>query len=100
MNVYTLVPLSDRRWEGLKEEIHQSSGGDVEETGQEKTPSETGSIDANLDAAEEEKEKRSSLAVSKGIVLDAGREVRVKLYMGQVRRPSLWSMSRGSDKLC
>jgi len=42
-------------------------------------------MDVNLGATEEEKEKRSSLAVSKGIVLDAGREVRVKLYMGQVR---------------
>ncbi|KII91188.1 hypothetical protein PLICRDRAFT_156068 [Plicaturopsis crispa FD-325 SS-3] len=77
---YTLRPLSDEKWDSFKEEIEEDKpareGADTDGGG---VPSETNSIrDVTLPVT------------SEGVVLDAGREVRVKLYMGQVFMGWLW----------
>ena len=67
---YTLKPLSRAHWDTLKEEIEKEE--DTEEP-QDMPGSETNSI------AEDTRGGKG-----KGIVLDASREVRLKLYTGQV----------------
>ncbi|KAF8189335.1 protein-tyrosine phosphatase-like protein [Pholiota molesta] len=65
IHVYTLTPLSDKRWEGLKHDLHKSAEHDSPE----------------------------------GVILDAGREVRVKLYVGQVFIGWLWFIPHSTSTL-
>lgn len=67
-------PLSETNWSELREELKHDPEEHIESDGVNLPASETNSM---YDLTQSVKEK--------GVVLDAGREVRVKLYMGQVR---------------
>ncbi|GLB39123.1 hypothetical protein LshimejAT787_0602850 [Lyophyllum shimeji] len=79
LQLYTLQPLSTQKWDAIRSEVRQEPGErhDLDEA--EVPGSENSSIEDLTQGAKE-----------RGIVLDAGREVRVKLYMGQVFMAWLW----------
>ncbi|KAF8167400.1 hypothetical protein B0H34DRAFT_681736 [Crassisporium funariophilum] len=94
-HVYNLRPLSDKRWAGLQRDL-QSVAADQQHPN---------AISSNAEAAGIPKSESNSMydvstahastkldALEQGIVLDAGRELRVKLYMGQVFMGWLWSI--------
>ncbi|KAK0240302.1 phosphatases II [Armillaria nabsnona] len=81
-NVITFVlkPLSTAKWKNLQEEVNQDSRGDVPSLDEAGIPqSETTSI---CDVTQGVKER--------GVVLDAAREVRLRLYMGQIFMGWIW----------
>ena len=86
-HIYTLQPLSDKRWEGLKHDLSKKeSNTDRKETLE--------AIDTSADTIGVSRSEANSLhdlttqamndSLEHGVILDAGREVRIKLYMGQV----------------
>ncbi|KAF9522741.1 hypothetical protein CPB83DRAFT_911162 [Crepidotus variabilis] len=103
IHVYTLTPLSDKRWEGLKHDLSKNDGNDKHDL--EKTLE---AIDQNATAAGVSRSEANSMydvttaglkgspnaigqgSLEQGVVLDAGREIRVKLYMGQVFMGWTW----------
>jgi phosphatidylinositol-3,4,5-trisphosphate 3-phosphatase/dual-specificity protein phosphatase PTEN len=100
IHVYTLTPLSDKRWEGLKHDLHKNAEHDSPEVQQQTlqaiekqadvvgvSRSEANSVNDVTQMDPEQYSNASTLPginPSEGIILDAGREVRVKLYVGQV----------------
>ncbi|KIM42319.1 hypothetical protein M413DRAFT_27108 [Hebeloma cylindrosporum] len=107
INMYTLRPLSEKRWEGLKHELDNTatSGRQAEEQETLKAIDENATkagisrSEANsmydltsptTPAAKEAEANVPGLNLGDGVVLDAGREVRIKLYMGQVFMGWLW----------
>ncbi|KAJ6499724.1 phosphatases II [Mycena vitilis] len=75
---YTLHPLSENSWVNIRDSLAESEGGP--NTDEVDLPaSETTSMNDVTPSAKEH-----------GVVLDAGREVRVKVYMGQVFMCWLW----------
>jgi len=97
-HVYTLKPLSDKRWEGLKHDLSKNENDD--QPNLEKTLE---AIDNNATAAGVSRSEANSMydvttaglkasgaGLDQGVILDAGREIRVKLYMGQVFMGWLW----------
>jgi len=93
---YSLQPLSDKRWESIKKVIVDNSPA----TEQVKTEEFNLPQDENLSVYESRPASVTSAATKEvatavlnqeqGIVLDAEREVRVKLYMGQVFMGWIW----------
>ncbi|CAA7268469.1 unnamed protein product [Cyclocybe aegerita] len=89
--IYTLRPLSDKRWEGLKHDL-QKNASNAEQT--------LDAINTNAEATGLSRSETNSMydittaglkaELDQGIILDAGREIRVKLYMGQVFMGWLW----------
>ncbi|PPQ82592.1 hypothetical protein CVT25_007106 [Psilocybe cyanescens] len=101
VHVYTLRPLSDKRWEGLKHDLHKlAAQSDVEhqETLQviDKNASTVGVSRSEANSINEITPDEAKIEVpldqrlERGIILDAGREVRIKLYMGQVFMGWFW----------
>ncbi|KAK7467326.1 Telomerase protein component 1 [Stygiomarasmius scandens] len=82
---YSLRPLSDTKWKNIQEELKKANLSDSDDV-----ISREG-IQYDIPASE-----NNSMydimhsAKEKGVVLDAAREVRVKLYMGQVFMGWLW----------
>ncbi|KAJ7076063.1 phosphatases II [Mycena belliarum] len=81
MLTYTLRPLTESGWVHLRDEIKE--GGDAQQA------VENVEVDVPVSAANSIYDVTQS-AKERGVVLDAGREVRVKLYMGQVFMCWLW----------
>ncbi|KAJ3517517.1 hypothetical protein NLJ89_g463 [Agrocybe chaxingu] len=91
IHVYTLRPLSDKRWEGLKHDL-QKNANNAEQM--------LDAINTNAEAAGLSRSEANSTydvttaglkaELDQGIILDAGREIRAKLYMGQVFMGWLW----------
>ncbi|KAL0069598.1 Telomerase protein component 1 [Marasmius tenuissimus] len=78
---YNLSPLSDNRWKNLQEEIEKAKAGETVVNPEE----------FNIPASEANSMYDLTETVKdKGVVLDAAREVRVKLYMGQIFMGWLW----------
>ncbi|KAG6853409.1 hypothetical protein C0991_004640 [Blastosporella zonata] len=77
LDVYTLSPLSNQNWDTLRHKLETEDKPNPEDVNG--PASETSSL---YDIAQSAKER--------GVVLDAGREVRIKLYMGQVFMGWLW----------
>lgn len=73
---YTLRPLNSDAWSDLRSGLKLSGGEGVQLDGVNIPSSETNSI----------YEVTQTLKGDKGIILDAAREVRIKLYMGQVSK--------------
>ncbi|KAJ4468784.1 phosphatases II [Lentinula aciculospora] len=77
---YILHPLSETSWKGLRQDLQES-----------REQSSVRPEDIDLPASEANSMYDLTQNVKEsGIVLDAGREVRVKLYMGQVFMGWLW----------
>lgn len=77
---FVLKPLSTAKWKNRKDEVNQDPGVDVLSLDEVDTPqSETTSIS---DVTQDVKEK--------GVVLDAAREIRLRLYMGQIFMGWMW----------
>lgn len=92
--------MSDKRWESLKDDLHRTLGDNKHEhqetlqaiaqnadaTGI--VHSEANSINEIAPALNTENIAHTvpDINIEEGIILDAGREVRVKLYIGQVRK--------------
>lgn len=89
--------MSDERWEGLKHDLHKTTHHDHPQRKQTLdaidsqanavgvSHSEANSIMNDVTTAVEVKpDTLPDVNISEGILLDAGREVRVKLYVGQV----------------
>ncbi|KAF5373961.1 hypothetical protein D9758_000712 [Tetrapyrgos nigripes] len=79
---YRLQPLSTAKWKNIEEDLKQAAAGDINKTEELEhniPPSENNSMYDIMQSAKEN-----------GVVLDAAREVRVKLYMGQVFMGWLW----------
>ncbi|PBK77978.1 phosphatases II [Armillaria solidipes] len=77
---FVLKPLSTAKWKNLQEEVNQDSRVDVPSLDEAGIPqSETTSI---CDVTQGVKEK--------GVVLDAAREIRLRLYMGQIFMGWMW----------
>ncbi|KAF9477325.1 phosphatases II [Pholiota conissans] len=103
-HVYTLTPLSDKRWEGLKHDLHKSTAHGHPERqemleaieNQANTVgvshSEANSMNDVTVASMKQENAHSALGanISEGIIVDAVREVRVKLYVGQVFIGWMW----------
>ncbi|KAF8970125.1 hypothetical protein BDZ97DRAFT_1725283 [Flammula alnicola] len=97
--VYTLCPLSEGRWQGLKHDLHAKAA-DAHHERQETlkaiaqhadatgmSHSEANSMNDVTTTSLDLNKPEDALVganLDKGIVLDAGRELRVKLYVGQV----------------
>ncbi|KAJ7910641.1 phosphatases II [Mycena leptocephala] len=75
---YTLHPLSESGWVNIRDSLPQTEGGLA-----------TDDIDVPASEANSMYDVTQS-AKERGVVLDAGREVRVKVYMGQVFIGWLW----------
>ncbi|CAA7268480.1 unnamed protein product [Cyclocybe aegerita] len=90
-SIYTLRPLSDKRWEGLKHDL-QKNASNAEQM--------LDAINTNAEAVGLSRSETNSMydittaglkaSLDQGVILDAGREIRVKLYMGQVFMGWLW----------
>ncbi|KAF9068857.1 hypothetical protein BDP27DRAFT_1383426 [Rhodocollybia butyracea] len=80
IKTYSLHPLSDTSWKDIKEDLKESR----DESGIKPEDADIPASEVNslFDITQSVKEK--------GVVLDAGREVRLKLYMGQVFMGWLW----------
>ncbi|KAJ7145364.1 phosphatases II [Mycena crocata] len=77
---YTLHPLSESGWVNIRDALQDSASGH-----------ETEDLEADVPASEANSMYDvTQSAKEHGVVLDAGREVRVKLYMGQVFICWLW----------
>ncbi|KAJ7151115.1 phosphatases II [Mycena filopes] len=75
---YTLHPLSESGWVNIRETLQETEGVPVTE-------------DVDVPASETNSMYDvTQSAKARGVVLDAGREVRVKVYMGQVFMCWLW----------
>ncbi|KAF4616693.1 hypothetical protein D9613_008608 [Agrocybe pediades] len=99
IHVFTLQTISDKRWEGLKHDLNKNlkeeSIADRKETLQAIDTSATAAgvprSEANsMDDLTTEALALESDSLENGVLLDAGREVRVKLYMGQVFMGWFW----------
>ncbi|KAF8189895.1 hypothetical protein K438DRAFT_1592985 [Mycena galopus ATCC 62051] len=75
---YTLHPLSESGWVNIRESLQETDGAP-----------DTDEIDVPASEANSMYDVTQS-AKERGVVLDAGREVRVKVYMGQVFMCWLW----------
>jgi phosphatidylinositol-3,4,5-trisphosphate 3-phosphatase/dual-specificity protein phosphatase PTEN len=101
INVYTLRPLSEKRWEGLKRELDKTAASGnqpeyqetLEEIEKNATMAGISRSEANstyeltsttTPAAKGAEPSLPVLNLDDGVILDAGREIRIKLYMGQV----------------
>lgn len=101
--MYTLQPLSKKRWEGLKHELDKTTadGNQVEQHETLKETEEnakkagisrseansTYDLTSTTTPAVKLKETETSLPtlnLDDGVIVDAGREIRIKLYIGQV----------------
>ena len=91
----TLRPMSDKRWESLKDDIRQTLAKNKQEHQEtlQAIAHNTNATGISNSEANSINELAPSLAtenivpgvnIEEGIILDAGREVRVKLYIGQV----------------
>ncbi|KAF7289897.1 Phosphatases II [Mycena indigotica] len=70
---YTLLPLSESGWVNVRQAV------------QENTQPKTGDLEVDVPASEVNSIHDATESISgPGIVLDAGREVRIKIYMGQI----------------
>ncbi|KAF8999075.1 hypothetical protein BDQ17DRAFT_1361279 [Cyathus striatus] len=88
---YTLRPLSDKRWENIQDGLNMmksnaKDGNHVDVEALDIPKSEVNSVYDLTSGSMRERERQ----VKRGIILDASREVRVKLYMGQVFMGWLW----------
>ncbi|EDR01925.1 uncharacterized protein LACBIDRAFT_310144 [Laccaria bicolor S238N-H82] len=91
---YTLTKLTEERWEGVKAELQHESGGDSDP----KDIIEMERISISRSDIVSTHEHYPTISGSgsgavtpnEGVVLDAAREVRVKLHMGQVFMGWLW----------
>lgn len=89
MDIYNLQLLSDKRWESLKSNLKRDEKAKkdmlkvVDDQAKEVgvSHSEANSVN-DLAATLKHSIEHSS---GSGLILDAGREVRIKLYLGQVR---------------
>jgi phosphatidylinositol-3,4,5-trisphosphate 3-phosphatase/dual-specificity protein phosphatase PTEN len=101
VNEFAMWPMSDKRWQWMKDDIHKGVANDVD-------------VRQTLDAAKEEadtaglKSEHDSITeisnnpspqesvqnleanIEQGVVVDAGRELRIKLYIGQVFIGWMW----------
>ncbi|KAJ3782813.1 phosphatases II [Lentinula aff. detonsa] len=80
IKTYTLHPLSERSWKDLRQDLKES---------QELSSVKPEDIDIPASEANSMYDLTQNVK-GKGVVLDAGREVRAKLYMGQVFMGWLW----------
>ncbi|THU78172.1 phosphatases II, partial [Dendrothele bispora CBS 962.96] len=86
ITTYTLRPLTTKKWETVVEGLKAAA----DASGPDNAVSEEG-IQHQIPASENNSMYDiTQSATEKGVVLDAGREVRVKLYMGQVFMGWLW----------
>ncbi|PPQ66952.1 hypothetical protein CVT26_009983 [Gymnopilus dilepis] len=106
IHIYTLHPLSDRRWESLKHDIqsppttsaHQkqteeAQAHNADATGISRSEANSMYDVSSITTAQKEKMLTNMAfgsGLDHGVILDAGREVRVKLYMGQVFMGWFW----------
>ncbi|KAF8067782.1 hypothetical protein FPV67DRAFT_1669665 [Lyophyllum atratum] len=79
LEIYTLRPLTNQKWDTFREGLQHETGAKLDLDEAKVPASEKNSM---YDLTQSVKEH--------GVVLDAGREVRVKLYMGQVFMGWLW----------
>jgi len=103
MNVYTLRPLSEKRWEGLKHELdNTAASGDQAEYRETLKEIEENATKAGISRSEANsmydetstattavkgaEASPPSLNFEGGVILDAEREIRIKLYLGQVHQ--------------
>ncbi|KAJ6590565.1 phosphatases II [Mycena vulgaris] len=77
---YTLKPLSESGWVNIRDALKESGGAPQTEDLEVDVPA--SEVNSMYDVTQSAKER--------GVVLDAGREVRVKIYMGQVFMCWLW----------
>ena len=73
--------MSDKRWASLQHDLDVHSDVDASRIIKSKARS---TINAQVRGTVGDMNKNVSAIGTKGVLLDAGREVRVKLYMGQV----------------
>lgn len=73
--------MSDKRWASLQHDLEVDSDVDASRIINSKARS---TINAQVRVTVGDMKKKVSAIGIKGVLLDAGREVRVKLYMGQV----------------
>ncbi|KAF8899795.1 hypothetical protein CPB84DRAFT_1836771 [Gymnopilus junonius] len=107
IHIYTLQPLSDKRWENLKHDIHVKGSHDSQKHAETEE-----AIDENANVTGISRSEANSMydltgitemqkdeivsnmafgaGLEPGVILDAGRELRVKLYMGQVFMGWFW----------
>ncbi|TFK41650.1 hypothetical protein BDQ12DRAFT_703689 [Crucibulum laeve] len=85
---YILRPLTEKRWEGISEDIN-SSAQDKSHLDAETIDLPKSEVNSVYDVPISSPAKRDR-EVGKGVLLDSGREVRVKLYLGQVFMGWVW----------
>ncbi|KAH9477617.1 Phosphatidylinositol 3,4,5-trisphosphate 3-phosphatase and dual-specificity protein phosphatase PTEN [Psilocybe cubensis] len=93
IRVYALRPLSDKRWEGLKHDLHKHSAQNNDEHQTIEANATTLGVsrsEANSINEVVPKDAKVDHKIENGIILDAAREVRIKLYMGQVFMGWFW----------
>ncbi|KAL0578887.1 Telomerase protein component 1 [Marasmius crinis-equi] len=78
---YTLNPLSDKRWKNIQDQLEKAKKGEAVVNPE----------DFNIPASEANSMYDLTESVKdRGVVLDASREVRIKLYMGQIFMGWAW----------
>lgn len=86
MAIYKLQPLTDRKWKAIKNEIEN----DVKEAKDKDKLQPSNVIPSTSSSVTELEEVIEDNDQRNGIILDAEREVRAKLYIGQVFMGWLW----------
>ncbi|KAJ7716574.1 phosphatases II [Mycena maculata] len=77
---YTLHPLTESGWVHIRNELQETEGN-----------ADAGALEVDVPASEvNSMDDVTQSAKARGVVLDAGREVRVKIYMGQVFMCWIW----------
>jgi phosphatidylinositol-3,4,5-trisphosphate 3-phosphatase/dual-specificity protein phosphatase PTEN len=88
-------PMSDKRWQWMKDDIHKgvANDADVRQTlDAAKEEADTAGLKSEHDSITEisnnpspqESVQNLEANIEQGVVVDAGRELRIKLYIGQV----------------
>lgn len=86
--IYSLCPLSGERWHTLRNEIvHSEKKPIVAQGGANPNVPEAGDPISEMNSADKIA-SNSADTMGQGIILPLDREVRIKLYMGQVRQQS------------
>lgn len=92
---HTLRPLTERKWEAFQEEMREH---DINPHPEEKNP-ESLSVEKStpldtersaVSSVSEPEQVLDSAIAEKGVIIDAGREVRARIYMGQVFLGWFW----------
>lgn len=91
---YSLCPLSGERWNTLQNEIvHYKKEPRVVHGGANSNVSEAGDPISEINSVDKFVSDSVS-SRSQGIILPLDREVRIKLYMGQVRQPPFFQITQ------